>query len=247
MTHRYHARKRFGQNFLSDPAIVHQIIDAIHPEPHEHLVEIGPGLGALTVHLYQACARFTAVEIDRNLCERFRDHYLGPTVDLIEGDALKLDYRTLNPKPFRVVGNLPYNISTPLLLHLFDYLDCITSMYFMLQKEVVERITALPDSREYGRLSVITQYFCDTAYLLDIPPEAFHPAPKVDSAFFCLTPKKDRPPVDLAKFELIVRTAFHTRRKTLSNSLKSLFTREQLIQVGIDPQARAEVLSVEDY
>jgi 16S rRNA (adenine1518-N6/adenine1519-N6)-dimethyltransferase len=175
------ARKRFGQNFLSDPNIIRKIITAIALKPGEHVVEIGPGLGALTEPLLEECGQLQVVEIDRDLIARLKERYTPEQIVIHEGDALKFDFATL-PSPLRVVGNLPYNISTPLLFHLADFAERVRDMTFMLQKEVVQRMVAEPDTEEYGRLSVMLQYRFDMARLFDVPPGAFRPAPKVTSA-----------------------------------------------------------------
>jgi 16S rRNA (adenine1518-N6/adenine1519-N6)-dimethyltransferase len=253
---RHIPRKRFGQNFLKDNFIINQILSTV--SPHPHIVEIGPGLGALTAGLIKLSTHFSAIEIDRDLAQKFRLQFnseINPEINaekssriqLYEADALKFDFKTLSPKPFKLVGNLPYNISTPLLFHLFESIDDIESLNIMLQKEVVDRLAATPDSKDYGRLSVMAQYFCEITPLLDIPPESFYPAPQVDSGFVRLTPRANRQPVPFKLFEEVVREAFHCRRKTLANNLKKFATKETLTSWGINPSLRAEVLGVPDF
>ncbi len=241
-------RKRFGQNFLKDPFIIQAIIDCIAAFPH--IVEIGPGLGALTHGLIRLSETFTAIEIDRDLVEKFKhqfDPHSHPHIHIHQADALKFDFASLDSQPFKIVGNLPYNISTPILIHLFKSLDSIQDFHFMLQKEVVDRLAAEPNSEYYGRLSVIAQYFCKVEPLLAIPPESFYPEPKVDSAFVRLTPRKDRVPLPFESFQQIVREAFHCRRKTLANNFKQRVSKDVLKDWGFDPNIRPEVLSVEDF
>jgi 16S rRNA (adenine1518-N6/adenine1519-N6)-dimethyltransferase len=246
MTHT--PRKRFGQNFIKDSFLIQSIMQSIPPATH--IVEIGPGLGALTHHLIAQAQTFSAVEIDRDLVQRLLNQFPKeqyPHIQIHSADALKFNFSTLEPKPFRLVGNLPYNISTPLLIRLFGHIDHILDMNIMLQKEVVDRLAAAPGTKTYGRLSVIAQYFCDILPVLDIPPEAFYPEPKVDSTFVKLIPKKNREKINLEHFETIVREAFHCRRKTLANNLKTYASKEKLIQMGFDPNLRAEVLSVSEF
>jgi 16S rRNA (adenine1518-N6/adenine1519-N6)-dimethyltransferase len=242
------ARKRFGQNFLSDSSIIRQIIEAIAPKQGEHIVEIGPGLGAITVPLQAACGHLHVVEIDRDLIARLKETWSPKQITIHEGDALKFDFSTL-PAPLRVVGNLPYNISTPLLFHFASYAERVRDMSFMLQKEVVDRMVAEPDTEAYGRLSVMLQYRFNMVSLFDVPPTAFKPAPKVTSAIVYMQPK----PVaecncrDEALFGRIVSAAFGQRRKTLRNTLRELVSDEDFVALGINPQARGEVLGVQDY
>ena len=247
MTHR--ARKRFGQNFLQNQSIIHSILQAFHPQPDDNVVEIGPGLGALTKPLLQTLKTLTAIEIDRDLQAHLTQMpQLTGKLQLIGADALTFDYATLG-EDLRVIGNLPYNISTPLLMHLLTYTTQIDDMYFMLQKEVVERIAAAPGTKAYGRLSVVIQYFCDVELLFIVPPSAFHPEPKVESAMLRLTPYKVSPYpfVLFSTLERLVAKAFSMRRKTLANNLKPLLTAADLITLGIDPGQRPEQISVVDY
>ncbi|MBS1208648.1 MAG: ksgA [Proteobacteria bacterium] len=242
------ARKRFGQNFLSDPNIIRKIIEAIAPKPGEHIVEIGPGLGALTVPLLAACGHLQVVEIDRDLIARLKETYRPEQLTINEGDALKFDFASL-PAPLRVVGNLPYNISTPLLFHLAAYADRVRDMTFMLQKEVVQRMVAEPDSEEYGRLSVMLQYRFNMARLFDVPPGAFKPAPKVTSAIVYMQPKPASECAcrDEALLGKLVTAAFGQRRKTLRNTLREWLSDADFVTLGINPQARGETLSLQDY
>ena len=242
-------RKRFGQNFLEDRGVLQSIAHAISPAAEQHLVEIGPGLGALTAELIDDCGHLTLIELDRELIPRLQSRFAPfHNWNLIQADALTIDYSQLTPTPIRVVGNLPYNISTPLIFHLIKHAACIENMHFMLQREVVERLTAEPDSGHWGRLAIMVQYHCETEWLLDVPPEAFNPAPKVESAVLRITP---RPPlleaISLKRFEEVVKQAFSQRRKTLRNTLKNLFNDDDLLGLDIDPGARAQELSLSQY
>ena len=249
MSHR--PRKRFGQNFLHDPAVIQRIVDAIHPVPGQALVEIGPGEGALSRELLPRLGALDVVELDRDLVPRLQSTCEGlGELRIHQADALQFDFCQLSPGPgqLRVVGNLPYNISTPLLFHLLDNSACIRDMHFMLQKEVVERITARPGSGQYGRLSVMLQYHCATEMLFTVGPGAFRPAPKVESAVVRLTPHAS-PPVetDPEKLARLVRAAFAQRRKTLRNNLRGLLDTAAIEAAGIDPGLRPERLSLEDF
>jgi 16S rRNA (adenine1518-N6/adenine1519-N6)-dimethyltransferase len=247
------ARKRFGQNFLNDPFIIDSIVSAIHPQKDEALVEIGPGLGALTEPVGDRLDKLTVIELDRDLAARLKTHpFLGPKLTIYQQDAMTMDFAALakeQGQPLRVFGNLPYNISTPLMFHLFSYTDAIKDMHFMLQKEVVKRLVAGPDTKAYGRLSVMAQYYCQVIPVLEVPPTAFTPPPKVDSAVVRLVPHATLPhPVkDLRLLERITSAAFNQRRKTIRNSLGNLFTVEALTELGIDPAMRAENISVAAY
>ena len=247
MSHR--PRKRFGQNFLHDQGVIERILSHVDPRPGQHLVEIGPGQGALTRGLLQRTDELDAIELDRDLLEPLRRTCapLG-TLHLHNADALKFDFRTLktDERKLRLVGNLPYNISTPLLFHLVDQADVIEDMHFMLQKEVVERMAAAPGSKAYGRLSVMLQVSCEVTRLFDIGPGSFTPPPKVDSSVVRLRPLAqplvagDR----LAAFSAFLATAFGQRRKTLRNNLKGLLDAEQIAALGIDPGTRSETLDL---
>lgn len=249
----HQARKRFGQNFLEDTQIIDAIIRAINPQPEQALVEIGPGLGALTEQLLRATnGRLAVVELDRDLIPILRTkffNYAGFTIH--EADALKFDFSTLahDNNPLRIVGNLPYNISTPLLFHLLSFAPLIQDMHFMLQKEVVNRLAAGPGEKAYGRLGIMVQYHCRVEPLVDVPPTAFNPRPKVDSAVVRLTPYRSPPvPVkDIKQFEQVVRSAFGQRRKTVRNNLKGMINPTALEALGIDPDLRAENLTLQMF
>ncbi len=248
-THR--ARKRFGQNFLHDSAVIDKIISAIDPGENDHVIEIGPGKGALTEHLLKRVARLDIIEIDRDLAAMLEQQFDSnrSQLHLHLQDALTLELSTFNNNSLRIVGNLPYNISTPLLFHLLDQTCYISDMTFMLQKEVVDRMAASPNSKTYGRLSVMLQYACEVESLFTVKPGAFNPAPRVDSAVVRIVPNADKiarvqQPRLMAR---LVRDAFSQRRKTIRNSLKSHTDERLMIDLGIDPAARAENLTVEDY
>lgn len=242
------ARKRFGQNFLSDKGVIACIIDAIAPKPGETIVEVGPGLGAITVPLQAACGHLHVVEIDRDLIARLKETWSPAQLTIHEGDALKFDFSTL-PAPLRVVGNLPYNISTPLLFHFASVAERVRDMTFMLQKEVVDRMVAEPGTEAYGRLSVMLQYRFNMASLFDVPPTAFKPAPKVTSAIVSMHPRPagECNCRDEKLFGKIVTAAFGQRRKTLRNTLREWVSDADFEALGINPQARGETLSVPDY
>jgi 16S rRNA (adenine1518-N6/adenine1519-N6)-dimethyltransferase len=241
----HRARRRFGQNFLADTHYIQRIVDAVAPRPGDNLVEIGPGLGALTHRLIERATRITAIEIDRDLAARLRETYGPEQLVLHEGDALAFDFATLGEN-LRVVGNLPYNISSPLLFHLAGFDARLRDIHVMLQREVVMRMGAAPGTPDYGRLSVMLQARFSVTRLFVIPPGAFRPAPKVDSAFVRLEPLgAARPAIgDERLFSQVVSAAFGQRRKTLRNALASLCDEDTLQGVGIDPAARGETLSV---
>lgn len=249
----HHARKRFGQNFLQDQNVIEQIIAAIAPKPEQSLIEIGPGLGALTLPICQYLDQLTVVELDRDLAQRLQNRAeLANKLTVIQQDALTVDFHQLarqQNRPLRIFGNLPYNISTPLMFHLFNFANDIDDMFFMLQQEVVNRLAAAPNSKAYGRLSVMAQYYCQIIPVLAVPPHAFIPAPKVDSAVVMLKPyKKPLYPVDdLQILSKITTDAFGQRRKVLSNSLGHLFSSDQLQTLAIDPMLRAENITVQQY
>lgn len=248
----HRARKRFGQNFLRDPGVISRIVRAIAPRSGERLVEIGPGQGALTEPLLEATGTLEVIELDRDLIPGLRVQFFNyPGFVIHEGDALKVDYAELrgDGAALRVVGNLPYNISTPLIAHLLQAGDAIVDMHFMLQKEVVERLAASPGGADWGRLSVMAQYRCRVESLFVVPPEAFVPRPKVDSAIVRLTPYAERPhPAtdETLLFEL-VRQAFSQRRKTLRNNLKGRIDASELEALDIDPGRRPQTLTVEEF
>ncbi len=246
------ARKRFGQNFLHDQHIIDRIIREIAPTVDDHLLEIGPGQGALTKQLAKSGARLDCVELDRDLAEHLRQQYRDySNVHIHQHDILKFDINELivDDKPLRIIGNLPYNISTPVLFHLLKYYERIEDMSFMLQLEVVERMSAGVGDKNYGRLSLMLQYFCEAEKLFNVPPQAFIPQPKVNSAIVRLTPYKQLPipAKNIENLKLVVRTAFNQRRKTLRNSLKTLITDESLSDLAINTKLRPENLSLADY
>ena len=246
------ARKRFGQNFLHDQVVINRIIRRFNPQPGEHILEIGPGLGALTWALLEQVDELHAIELDRDLVARFNsDPRAQGHLHLHQADALTFDFSSLlnNEGKLRIIGNLPYNISTPLMFHLLDYSTIIQDMMFMLQKEVVQRITAAPGGKNYGRLSVMVQAQCAVEKVLDVGARAFTPPPKVESAVVHLVPHKN-PAVESRlcdAFARIVKAAFAQRRKTLRNNLKGLLTESEISHAGIDPSARAETIPVEGF
>jgi 16S rRNA (adenine1518-N6/adenine1519-N6)-dimethyltransferase len=241
-------RKRFGQNFLADRHYVARIVDAVDPAPGDNLVEIGPGLGALTNALIERAGKISAIEIDRDLAARLHERFTADRLALHEADALAFDFATLGAD-LRVVGNLPYNISTPLLFHLASYDRLVRDIHVMLQREVVARMTAAPDTADYGRLSVMLQARFRVSRLFTVPAGAFRPAPNVESAVARLLPLgQDRPPIsDEVLFARIVAAAFGQRRKTLRNALASITDEAALRAADIDPAVRGETLSVADF
>lgn len=249
----HQARKRFGQNFLHDPYVIDRIVASINPKPGQHLIEIGPGKGAITESLLDALeGDLDVVELDRDLIPILRTQFFNyPNFTIHEADALQFDFGSLakDGRPLRMVGNLPYNISTPLMFHLLKYAELIQDMHFMLQKEVVERLCAAPGDSAYGRLGIMMQYRCEARYLFTVPPGAFNPAPKVDSAIVRLSPRKELPFVaqDFDLFSRVVKMAFAQRRKTLKNNLKELISADHLLSLGINPSARAETLSIKSF
>lgn len=244
----HQARKRFGQNFLVSPGVIRNIVEAIAPRRDDVIVEIGPGLGALTEPLLERLDHLHVVEIDRDLIARLHQRFSPERLTIHEGDALEFDFGALGGG-LRVVGNLPYNISTPLLFHLATFAASVRDMHFMLQKEVVDRMVAEPGTGDYGRLSVMLQYRFDMERLFIVPPGAFNPAPKVDSAIVRLIPKpkEQLDARDEALLARLVSAAFGQRRKMLRNNLRELASEAQLVASGIAPTARAEELSVADY
>lgn len=248
----HQTKKSLGQHFLSDPGMIDKIVRAIAPQPGDRLVEIGPGAGAITRPLLQRHGALTVIEFDRDLIEPLTalGAELGAELSIVHADVLTVDFSALaGDTPIRLVGNLPYNISSPILFHALDHLDAIRDMHFMLQKEVVDRMAAAPGSKVYGRLSVMLQARCRVTPLFKVPPGCFRPPPKVDSAVVRLEP---RDPAELGlarpeRFAQVVRAAFSQRRKTLRNALSTVCTPEQIEAVGIDPGARAETVSVADY
>lgn len=247
-------RKRFGQHFLHDPRVVSRILSALDPRPGEALVEIGPGRGVLTEPLLERCGRLEVVELDRDLAGALPRAPLAARGTLVvhQADALGFDFAGLarsRGQPLRLVGNLPYNISSPLLFHLLEATDAVRDMHFMLQREVVARLAARPGTADYGRLGVMVQYRCAVEWLFDVGPGAFAPPPKVESAFVRLAPlpAPRAHGADPGLFAQVVRQAFSARRKMLRNALAGLLDADALRRAGVDPQARPEDLSVEDF
>lgn len=245
-------RKRFGQHFLRDPAVVRRIVAALAPRAGETIVEIGPGEGVLTRALIEQARPVHVVELDRDLAAHLRKAFPPESVVVHEADALAFDFRRLVPAPgqrLRLVGNLPYNISTPLLFHLLEQVDAIDDMLFMLQKEVVERLAAAPDTSDYGRLSVMIQWRLRAEPLFEVAPPAFYPPPRVDSAVVRLLAHARAPvtPRDPAVFAAVVKAAFAGRRKMLRNTLRALVDPARLEALGIDPRRRAETLTLAEF
>lgn len=245
-------RKRFGQHFLRDSRVIQQIIDSFQLKPDDIVVEIGPGLGALTTHILPLIKKLQVIELDRDIVPQLinRCQGLGELI-VHQTDVLRFDFSQLTTQEnsLRLVGNLPYNISAPLLFHVLSHVQLIKDMHFMLQKEVVDRIVAKPGDDAYGRLSVMVQYYCEAHSLFMVGPEAFNPPPKVNSAIVRLVP---HPPgvytvKDIKLFTEVVRLAFGQRRKTLRNSLRTLVSEQILLSLNIDPNLRAERLSVQDF
>ena len=249
MTHR--ARRRFGQNFLQSESVIGRIVDSIAPAASDRIVEIGPGLGALTGPLLERLDRLDVVELDRDLVAALPARLNHPNNLVIhQADALKFDFATLaGNEPLRVVGNLPYNISTPLLFHLLEQSDMIKDMHFMLQSEVVDRIAAIPGSKAWGRLGVMTRVRADSDRLFRVPPGAFNPAPKVESALVRIVPRalSQQQVARLPALDTVVRKAFSQRRKTLRNTLKGLLESADLERQGVDPGRRAETLTMAEF
>lgn len=244
----HRARKRFGQNFLADAHYIGRIVDAVDPKPGERIVEIGPGLAALTQALVARAGHIDAIEIDRDLAARLRERFAPDALTLHEADALEFDYSSLGGD-LRIVGNLPYNISSPLLFLLAAHVAQLRDVHVMLQREVVARMAAAPGTADYGRLSVMLQVSFRIERLFVVPPGAFRPAPKVDSAVARLVPLRAQAPVldDPALFARVVAAAFMQRRKTLRNALGALAGADTFARAGVDAQARGETLSVDDF
>jgi len=243
-----HAKKRYGQHFLHDPGTIHRIVGAIDPRPGDRLVEVGPGRGAITAPVLALAGALDVVEIDADVIPPLQAHCQGRgELRVHQADALAFDFRALRGEgpPLRLIGNLPYNVSTPLLFHFISQLDAIADMHFMLQKEVVVRMAAQPGSGDYGRLTVMLAPHVSVEPLFDIGSGAFQPAPQVTSTFFALRPHA-APPfkiTDHAAFAAVVQAAFSMRRKTLRNALRSLLDAEGIAAAGVDPGARAETLA----
>ena len=242
-------RKRFGQNFLTDQNVLSEIIRVIAPAAGDTMVEIGPGQGAMTALLLAHLSRLHVVELDRDLVAMLQKKFSPDKLIMHAGDALQFDFAALQPTQgkLRIVGNLPYNISSPLLFHLAQYAQQVEDQHFMLQKEVVQRMVAPPGSKDYGRLSVMLQWRYQMEMLFIVPPSAFDPPPKVDSAIVRMRPIASPLACEQARLEQVVTQAFSQRRKVIRNSLSGLFTEQQLIAAGIDPQARPETVSLEQY
>jgi len=251
----YQAKKRFGQNFLQDQNIINRIVKSIQPKEADNIIEIGPGLGAITKEVLAYTKKISVIELDREIIPKLKFNCdRAGELTIYQQDALKTDFSQFTTSSgsssgkIRVIGNLPYNISTPIMFHLFDFLDDIQDMHFMLQKEVVERMSAGPGSKTYGRLSVMTQYFCRPQMLFVVPPESFEPAPKVDSAIVRLVPNQEKPQLESFKlFSAMVTEAFNMRRKTIRNAWKKRLTEEELNQIGVKPGLRPENLSLQDF
>lgn len=240
-------RKRFGQHFLADQAIIDAIVRAIDPRPGQSVVEIGPGLAALTQPLVERLGRLTVIELDRDLAARLRSH---GQLEVVESDVLKVDFtqlaRTMGAPKLRVVGNLPYNISTPILFHLLDHVNRVRDQHFMLQKEVIDRMVAAPATADYGRLSVMLQWRYAMDNVLFVPPESFDPPPRVDSAIVRMVPLAEPPAIDFRVFSDLVQTAFSQRRKILRNTLGKWLDERQF-SGSFDLQRRAEEVPVSEY
>jgi 16S rRNA (adenine1518-N6/adenine1519-N6)-dimethyltransferase len=245
-------RKRFGQHFLHDKSIIQRLVNAIAPQPGQHIIEIGPGQGALTVPILTLINTMDAIELDKDLIPALKQRCADKgNLNVHQGDALAFDFSSLfdGKAPLRIIGNLPYNISTPLIFHLLTFASYISDMHFMLQKEVVDRLAAKPNNKTYGRLGVMVQYHCAVTALFDVPPSAFYPPPQVDSSIVRLIPYHDIPHTarNYSHFSSIVKEAFSHRRKTLRNSLKNLVSDADWDRITVDARLRAEDLSVEDY
>jgi 16S rRNA (adenine1518-N6/adenine1519-N6)-dimethyltransferase len=249
-TQEHKARKRFGQNFLHDAGVIQQIVAAINPSSGDHLVEIGPGKGAITRELLPHCSHLDAIELDRDLVPILTQKFASDShFHLHSADALKFRFCQLrHTKALRIVGNLPYNISTPLIFHILDNRQCIADMHFMLQKEVVDRLAASPNTKAYGKLSIMAQAQCEVSSLFEIPPESFAPAPKVQSAFVRLTPRETSLVADEQhpQFQELVTAAFSHRRKTLRNNVKKLIDTTKAEQ-EIDLSRRAETMTIDEF
>lgn len=242
-------KKRFGQNFLTDDNVLHEIIRAIAPQPDDLMVEIGPGQGAMTRLLLESLKQLQVVELDRDLVALLKKRFSSEQLLIHSGDALQFDFATLlsDERRLRIVGNLPYNISSPLLFHLAQYAPQVVDQHFMLQKEVVERMVAEPGSRDYGRLSVMLQWRYQMELLFIVPPDAFDPPPKVDSAIVRMLPIASPLECNKQHLEQVVTKAFSQRRKVIRNCLSGMFSEAQLIDAGIDPQLRPEAIGLVPY
>lgn len=243
-------RKRFGQNFLKDQSVLDDIVSAIAPKQTDRMLEIGPGMGAMTKNLLPHLSRLDVIELDRDLVTYLKKRFPADKLTVHQGDALSFDFRTIGASAknkWRIVGNLPYNISSPLLFHLMHFVDSIEDQHFMLQREVVERMVAEPGSKAFGRLSVMLQWQYDMELLFIVPPSAFDPMPKVDSAIVRMIPRDNPEACSIDALEKTVTQAFSQRRKMLRNNLAPLFSESRLVELGIDPTRRPEDLSVEQF
>ena len=242
------AKKKFGQNFLKDSSIIHAIIQSIQPLQNDLLVEIGPGLGALTKPLLEKTKHLFAIELDRDIINWMQNQYSKNNITIFNEDVLNFNFHQFDKK-IRIVGNLPYNISTPILFKCIEDIKIIADLHFMLQKEVVDRMIAAPSSSEYGRLSVMLQYYFAMEHLVHVPKESFDPEPKVESSFVRLIPYDHYPFVanNIDQFGKIVKEAFSQRRKTIRNTLKNFMNANDFENIDINPQLRAENLSVSDF
>jgi 16S rRNA (adenine1518-N6/adenine1519-N6)-dimethyltransferase len=242
------AKKKFGQNFLKDSSIIHAIIQSIQPLQNDLLIEIGPGLGALTKPLLEKTKHLFAIELDRDIVNWMQNQYSKNNITIFNEDVLNFNFHQFDKK-IRIVGNLPYNISTPILFKCIEDIKIITDLHFMLQKEVVDRMIAVPSTSEYGRLSVMLQYYFAMEHLVHVPKESFDPEPKVESSFVRLIPYDNYPFVanNIDQFGKIVKEAFSQRRKTIRNTLKNFMNANDFENIDINPQLRAENLSVSDF
>ena len=242
------AKKKFGQNFLKDTSIIHAIIQSINPLLDDLIIEIGPGLGALTKPLLEKTNHLLAIELDRDIVSWMEKEYSKKNITIFNEDVLNFNFNQFGQK-IRIVGNLPYNISTPILFKCIDNIANIKDLHFMLQKEVVDRMIANPSTSEYGRLSVMLQYYFAMEHLVHVPKESFDPEPKVESSFVRLIPYEHYPFVanNIEQFGRIVKEAFSQRRKTIRNTLKLFISENDFQKIGINPQLRAENLSVSDF
>jgi len=255
MATQHRAKKRFGQNFLFDPGIIQRIIQSINPKPGQRLIEIGPGLGALTCPILKMVGEMDVIELDRDIVPKLQlncglDYSTEKKLRIHNIDVLNFDFAALNyDEDLRIIGNLPYNISTPIIFHLVEHCNIIQDMFFMLQKEVVLRLAAKPNTSNYSRLSVMAQYYFSVTSLFLVPPESFDPIPKVDSAIVRLIPHTEKPVKvnDEIEFSKLVRTSFSQRRKTLRNVLRDVCSAEHIEKVGIDPSARAQTLTLQQF
>jgi len=245
----HNIRKRFGQNFLVDNNIINKILDLIEPRKHDHFIEIGPGMGALTFPILDQINNLDVIEIDRDLVNKLREHNHTNQLSIHSADALKFDFNSLcHPgQKLRLMGNLPYNISTPLLFHILSYSNIFHDLHIMVQKEVGDRICSMPNNKTYGRLSVAMQARCKTTKLFDIKPNAFYPRPKVNSSMVQLIPYQPMSQQQEQQLDRVVQLAFSKRRKKIKNALDGLFKTEDLKLLAIDPEKRPENLSVKDY